>query len=57
MNFKNIGKILAAMGAALTAVGIGLPLSSNYRELIIAGGVFVTAVSAFLAHTNGQNPQ
>jgi len=54
----SIGKILAAAGGALTAAG--LFFSSPHKELIVAAGVFITAVSAYLAHgqikkINGNN--
>ena len=50
-----IGKMLASAGATITALGIALPLSSNLKELITATGVFVTALSAYIAHVELKN--
>lgn len=50
-----VGKLLAAVGAMLTAVGISINSSSSQKEVVIAAGVFVTAVSAYLAHREIKN--
>jgi sulfite exporter TauE/SafE len=50
-NIVKIGKLLAAVGASLTAVGISLNSSSSLKEVLISAGVFITAVSVYLAHS------
>jgi len=51
MDLVTIGKFLAMMGAALVAAGVTLPLENPARDIVIAAGALLTAISVYLAHT------
>lgn len=46
--WANVGKALAAIGAAVSSLGVALPPTMKEKELIVAAGVFIVAIGTYL---------